>query len=91
MAKITEDGGYPQMASRQRPRPHPVESKGINFSKVTWQRVRTLWPKKSEDGTHIPMFSYAYSASYDRSANVHKDEMWMTEEEYTFAKLKGEI
>jgi len=57
---------------------------------LKWVKIKTLWPKKSFlSGNAIPMFSTAYHLE-DARAGI-KSEMWLTEEEFVFERLKGNI
>ena len=57
---------------------------------MKWHKTKTLWPKKSFlSGNHILMFSTAYHLS-DPAGGIQSD-MWLTEEEFIFERLKGNV
>jgi hypothetical protein len=83
MAKIA-NYSYPTMSKFSN-----ADNASAEVASYNWQRIRTLWPKTSAEGTHISMLSMAYCSN--RSKGSIRDEIWLTDEEYTFKKLKGEI
>lgn len=53
-----------------------------------WVETRTLWPQECcISGKRIPM----YSRAYVRIDQIAKTEIWALAEEFTMARLKGEI
>lgn len=60
-----------------------------------WERSRTLWPKTCcSSGEKISMFGKGYVCRTPMNAgcgSVIMNERWLTESEYLFKKLKGEV
>jgi len=57
---------------------------------LRWKHTRSLVPRKCVySDKPIPMFGYAWKGGYLH--NVGFEILWMSEESYTFNKLKGTI
>jgi len=77
----------------------PATPSSNNHSQApSWCRVKTLWPKKSVvSGNKIPMFSTAYHLKQDilnctdDGVMTLETDQWMTEREFLFEKIKGNV
>jgi len=68
-----------------------INSPASEVSATQWACKMTFWPRKSVlTGKPIPIFRYGYCMHIKINTRRSK-KIWITESEYTFKKIQGEL